>query len=649
MFRGIVEAVAALLAAAERRPELTGQDQPLRALVELLSDAYLSSPDFVDAADDDLWADLSLVWDLTNSETRILALAFAASTDVNVASACSLLQGSSATEPIAVAVAAELAGIDPRGPDRAVLSPNGTLVTAGLLEVNDHALLLARRLWMPEPVVAHLTRQDGVADNFDGARFFDPLPVNFSITDRVVNLVEAATPVIYIHDDARGSGVNLAAGALERAELPYLAVTVESKLTAKTARDVVRRAALTRQVLILRWDPAQEDAAAGPGGDVAAAVRVLSRARVPVLWVSGSAYSPTWLPWLPPVVAAEPFAQAGRETLWTRELPELSDRTDWPPFPFSPDEVVRAADSARSEAASRGDVVTMTDVRRSTDVAAATFRPLSGTRRITPSVRLADLTLAPRTRDRLEDILSWTRHRQSVLDQHPSMSTGGRLQGVAALFTGPSGTGKTMAAQAVAGELGYELLTVDLSAVIDKYIGETEKKLEKIFAAAESINSVLFFDEADALFGTRSQVTDARDKYANQETAWLLQRMETFGGLAVLATNLRANLDRAFTRRLNFVVAFDPPGPELRLILWRRFLSSVSEWDREDSADLSLLAAHADVTAGDIRNIVLAALHSAERHAEPLGMKHLLQATAREFDKLGRRLPAPLDAQEVVR
>ena len=180
---------------------------------------------------------------------------------------------------------------------------------------------------------------------------------------------------------------------------------------------------------------------------------------------------------------------------------------------------------------------------------------------------------------------------------------------MAVLFTGPPGTGKTLAAQAVATELGVELLTVDLSAVVDKYIGETEKNLERVFRSAEILNCVLFFDEADALFGSRTQVTDARDKYANQETAWLLQRIETFDGLAILATNLRANLDRAFTRRLNFVVPFDAPGPDLRRLLWRRFLADVTAVDPEDPLDIEQLAAHAEITGGEIRNIVLSAVH----------------------------------------
>src|SRR6185295_3153075 len=149
----------------------------------------------------------------------------------------------------------------------------------------------------------------------------------------------------------------------------------------------------------------------------------------------------------------------------------------------------------------------------------------------------------------------------------------GRGRGVTALFAGDSGTGKTMSAEVIAGDLGLDLYAVDLSSVIDKYVGETEKNLERIFSEAAGVNAVLLFDEADAIFGKRSEVRDAHDRYANIESAYLLQRMETFDGLAVLATNLRANLDDAFTRRLDLVIDFPLPDESARLALWQRCLA----------------------------------------------------------------------------
>ena len=147
---------------------------------------------------------------------------------------------------------------------------------------------------------------------------------------------------------------------------------------------------------------------------------------------------------------------------------------------------------------------------------------------------------------------------------------GGRGRGVTALFAGDSGTGKTMSAEVIAGELGLDLYTVNLATVVDKYVGETEKNLERIFAEAGGVNAVLLFDEADAIFGKRSEVRDAHDRYANIESAYLLQRMETFDGLAILATNLRSNIDDAFTRRLDMIIDFPAPDETSRLAIWQR-------------------------------------------------------------------------------
>ena len=159
----------------------------------------------------------------------------------------------------------------------------------------------------------------------------------------------------------------------------------------------------------------------------------------------------------------------------------------------------------------------------------------------------------------LHELAARARHRDRVLGEWRMRPGGGRGHGVTALFAGDSGTGKTMSAEVIAGELGLDLYAVDLATVVDKYVGETEKNLERIFTEAAGVNGVLLFDEADAIFGKRCEVRDAHDRYANIESAYLLQRMETFDGLAILATNLRANLDEAFTRRLDSIVDFPMP------------------------------------------------------------------------------------------
>nr|WP_237447816.1 ATP-binding protein [Nocardioides flavescens] len=212
--------------------------------------------------------------------------------------------------------------------------------------------------------------------------------------------------------------------------------------------------------------------------------------------------------------------------------------------------------------------------------------------------------------------------------------------GIAALFSGGPGTGKTLSASVIAGELELDLFQVNLSQVVDKYIGETEKNLERIFDQAESMNVVLFFDEADALFGKRSEVKDAHDRYANQEVSYLLQRLEQFDGLTILCTNLRANLDAAFTRRLQFMVHFPDPDVATRRRLWELHLSRVAHLDPDDPVVLDHLAERVEVAGGDLRNIVLAGVYDATAAGEPLGMRHLVAAVPSVYQKLGLRMPA---------
>jgi SpoVK/Ycf46/Vps4 family AAA+-type ATPase len=205
------------------------------------------------------------------------------------------------------------------------------------------------------------------------------------------------------------------------------------------------------------------------------------------------------------------------------------------------------------------------------------------------------------------------------------------------LFAGPSGVGKTLSAEVLASELGVDLYTIDLSQVVDKYIGETEKNLERIFTEAEGVNGVLFFDEADALFGKRSDVQSAHDRHANVEVAYLLQRMERFDGVAVLATNLRGNLDEAFTRRIDVILQFTEPDADERLRLWELHLPP--SLPVADDLDLQLLAKTLDVTGGVIRNITLAAAYLAAAESRALQMADLVTATRREYRKVGRLVP----------
>jgi AAA+ superfamily predicted ATPase len=252
-----------------------------------------------------------------------------------------------------------------------------------------------------------------------------------------------------------------------------------------------------------------------------------------------------------------------------------------------------------------------------------------------------DLVLPADELSRLREIADAVRHRDRVMEE---WGFGRKLSagpGVSAIFFGPSGTGKTMAASILAGELGIALYRVDLSRVVSKYIGETERNLDALFAEARRSFAMLLFDEAEALFGKRSEVKDAHDRYANIEVAYLLQRMEQFEGVAILATNLRKHLDTAFLRRLQFAVEFPLPGPADRLRIWQQVWPRAAELGPD--LDLEFMAGYLELSGGHIRNVALTAAYLAAADASPISMRHLVAATRRELQKLGRGcVPAQL-------
>jgi len=245
-----------------------------------------------------------------------------------------------------------------------------------------------------------------------------------------------------------------------------------------------------------------------------------------------------------------------------------------------------------------------------------------------------DIVLPPDELRRLKEIASAVRNRDRVMEEWgfgPKVSAG---PGVNAIFFGPSGTGKTMAASILAGELGIAIYRVDLSRVVSKYIGETERNLDALFDEARRSFALLFFDEAEALFGKRSEVKDAHDRYANIEVAYLLQRMEQFEGIAILATNLRTHMDTAFLRRLQFAVEFPLPTTADRLRIWRQVWPASAMLG--DDLDLEFMAARLELAGGHIRNVALTAAYLASEELSPISMKHLVAATRRELQKLGR-------------
>lgn len=260
--------------------------------------------------------------------------------------------------------------------------------------------------------------------------------------------------------------------------------------------------------------------------------------------------------------------------------------------------------------------------------------------RVEPRYGWDDLVLPPEKAQKLRHIASWIKYRRVV---HGDWGFGEKLsrgKGLNVLFTGPSGVGKTMAAEVLAGELSLDLYQIDLSTVVSKYIGETEKNLSAIFREAEQTQTLLFFDEADALFGKRTEVKDAHDRYANIEVNYLLQRVEQYEGVVILATNLQQNLDDAFLRRMQEVLEFPFPDAELRERIWRGHFPKGAPTGAD--IDFQFLAQNFKWPGGNIKNIVLSAAFLAAQESKPITMSHLILATRAEYQKEGK-LPLKTD------
>jgi SpoVK/Ycf46/Vps4 family AAA+-type ATPase len=255
-------------------------------------------------------------------------------------------------------------------------------------------------------------------------------------------------------------------------------------------------------------------------------------------------------------------------------------------------------------------------------------------RKLKPRYTWSDITLPANSLAQLAEICGQMKHRQTVYGEWGFGEKHSLGRGLCVLFFGTSGTGKTMAVEIIANELMLDVYKIDLSTVVSKYIGETERNLSKVFSEAEASNAILFFDEADALFGKRSEVKDAHDRYANIEINYLLQRMEEFEGLAILASNLRKNIDEAFFRRMHFAVEFPFPDQGHRYAIWKQHFPASAPVSGD--IDFDFLASRFNVAGGNIKNIVVNAAFLAAANSGVINMKHIVKATRREFEKVGR-------------
>ncbi|MEU4175879.1 ATP-binding protein [Streptomyces sp. NPDC026589] len=552
-----------------------------------------------------------------------------------------------------IGLALELCGLPTAGPGRFRFTPSAPLVAGGLLEITDgERPLLSRALRVPDRVTAHLLGDDGTDGRLCGVvQEATPSrePDESSEVSRIAAALGTGSGLVHLLDrggDPCGLAVEALAAAGRRPLVVDVAALAIAAEPAPLVRALVTEARLGRAGVIL--GPLETLAPERPEGARLLGSLCAALGSTPLIAYGKKNWDPLWTAESPVPVTVPPPGPDGAGRQWARALAEAGRSVGLSAAHASADEALiesaaayrldsgqlrRAATVASRLAVIGQRPVTPEDLR--TAVRAQNGAGLERlARRIDPAVGWDDLVLPPATRTQLGELALRARHRETVLGKWRMRPGGGRGRGVIALFAGESGTGKTMSAEVIAAELGMELYVVDLSTVVDKYIGETEKNLERIFVEASDVNGILLFDEADAIFGKRSQVKDAHDKHANVESAYLLQRMESFDGIAVLTTNLRANLDEAFTRRIDVIAEFPMPDARQRLALWDRCLGPAIP--RDAALDLDFCADRFELAGGSIRACAVTAAYLAAESGKPLDMDQLVTAVLQEYRKLGR-------------
>ncbi len=537
-----------------------------------------------------------------------------------------------------IGLALQLAGAsDLAGEARSRLEASRPLVSQGLVVVEDQDRpLLTRGLRVPDRVVAHLLGDDA-PDPALGGLLTETSEIDGPLAEQIAHAMNSGVHLFYLGDRGTGTAPAIAAGALTAIGRSAVALDLgrlARNADPSTAARLAVREALLRDAGLVAW-PLDQVTDGHPE-----VIATLAEADAPVLLCGAATWDPLWSARHPVSVEALGPPGGDRTALWRRELTAAGTTASGLDLDrlvghlaLGPTQISRAVRMAATTARLRDGLIDADDLRRGVrSQNAAGLERLA--RRTEPEVGWDDLVLTPTVRRSLVELAARARHRDQVLTQWRMRRGGGRGRGVIALFAGDSGTGKTMSAEVIAGDLGLDLYTVNLATVVDKYIGETEKNLERIFSEAAGVNAVLFFDEADAIFGKRSDVKDAHDRYANIESAYLLQRLETFDGLAVLATNLRSNIDEAFVRRLDAIIDFPAPAAELRRSLWERCLAY--PLPLADDLDLTFLAESFELAGGNIRSAATTAAYLAAALESPVGMQQVVDAVEQEYRKLGR-------------
>jgi Pyruvate/2-oxoacid:ferredoxin oxidoreductase gamma subunit len=528
-------------------------------------------------------------------------------------------------------------------------SAEGPLRASGLLALTDEPLASARALILPERVLHHLV---GLA-SLDVALLavLSPAPAETTLApshrrvadDLARRLAEAQSGVILeLLGEDRGAGAAIAAAAVEKTG--GRACLIDP--------DILPSNAIDRLVLARQWALEGKLAGARPVIDLhdaaspaeqRAAIRFAAAIDGPVILLSPTPASCPHRP-IERIDLPKP-PPAEQVESWKEALGPLAKQLDGPVlrtaahFTASPEVIAAVAAEVRREAETSKAKAKALDSRLAetlwTETRARTRPRLDElAQRIETTAGWDDIVLPERQMEMLKTLASQVRQRVTVYEEWGFGARGRRGIGINALFTGPSGTGKTLAAEVIGSALGLDVYRIDLSAVVSKWIGETEKNLRRVFDAAEDTSAVLLFDEADAMFGKRSEVKESHDRYANIEVSYLLQRMETYRGLAILTSNMRSHIDQAFLRRLRFLVEFPFPADTERQEIWRRAFPKDAPVNGLDFARLAQL----NVPGGSIRNIALNAAFAAADGEARIGMGHVRAAARAEYEKIRKPL-----------
>ncbi|MFH8572645.1 ATP-binding protein [Streptomyces sp. NPDC017993] len=549
-----------------------------------------------------------------------------------------------------VALALDLAGTGPYESDaRARFHPAAPLLSGGLLVIEDEDRPLpGRALRVPERVVAHLLGDDALDPELsgeevellptgrrtDGRTGSDAGTEDRAFAGRLAVLAYERPLAVHLREPRPGTAAEPVTDGLRRAGMPVLRYRPDGRDGprgdgAGLAGPLLREARLRRAAVVVGPLPERPDGV----------VRALAGKGVPVVFFGSEPYDPGWAPDSGLFALDAPDEGAAVGEVWSAELGSVDGDFDLEaavaPYRLGAAQIRRAARAATALAAFDGTPLTAAHVQHSARLQSAPLLDRHA-RRVRPAVGFDELVLPPEPLALLRELVQRARHREKVLGEWRLRAGGGRGRGVVALFAGESGTGKTHSAEVVAGELGLNLYVVELSAVVDKYIGETEKNLERIFSEADRTDAVLLFDEADAVFGKRSEVKSSHDRYANLESAYLLQRLEAFNGIAVLTTNLRANIDDAFTRRLDLVVDFPFPDAGQRFALWRSCLAATP---CVDDLELDVCAKEFELSGGAIRSAAVTAGYLAAGRGEAVSAEDVRAGAKREYRKMGRLVP----------